>query len=73
MKQKPLSDIRYRIYIADGVTNFYLHDIIVYEHTEHYFFDADRRYAMFFRKWDTAMNYRERMIRAGYHPHIESF
>lgn len=71
-KRKP-PDVQYRIYISDGGTKFYLRDIIAHEHKEHYFFDVDRRYAMKFRKFDMARKYLERMQRADYHPHIESF
>lgn len=72
-RKRPPPEVQYRIYISDGGTRFYLRDIIAHEHNEHYFFDTDVRYAMRFRKWDMAMKYRERMVRANYHPHIESF
>lgn len=64
-------DDMYRLYISDGGTRFYLRDIIVHEKTDHYLFDVDRRYAMTFRKRETAMKYRNRMISAKYHPQIE--
>lgn len=66
-------EVRYRIYISDCGTKFYLRDIIAYEHEEHYFFDVDRRFAMRFQKYDTAMKYGERMVQADYHPYIETF
>lgn len=71
-RQKPPPEVRYRIYISDGGTKFYLRDIIAHEHKEHYFFDTDSRYAMRYRSFDIALKYRERMVSAGYHPHIES-
>jgi len=72
-RKKQQTETRYRIYISDGGTRFYLRDIVAHEKREHYFFDTDSRYAMWHRSFDTAMKYRERMVDAGYHPHIESF
>lgn len=70
-KQMQPPERQFRIYISDGGTKFYLRDVIVCDKNDHYFFDVDRRFAMTFRKMNTAMKYRERMILLNYHPHIE--
>ena len=62
---------RYRIYISDGGTKFYLRDWIICDQFDNLIFDVDRHYAMVFKTWDAAMRYRERMILLNYHPHIE--
>lgn len=63
--------IQYRIYISDGNTRYYLRDWIVCDKYDNLVFDAELHFAMKFRKWNTAMQYREKMVRLGYHPHIE--
>ena len=55
---------RYRIYISDGGTKYYLRDWII--------FDVDRNRAMKFKSWDAVMRFRDKMIGLDYHPHIES-
>lgn len=62
---------RYRIYISDGGTRFYLRDWMICDKRDNLIFDVDRRYAMRFKSWDVAMKYREKMVNLGYHPHIE--
>ena len=69
--KNPPHGIRYRIYIADGGTKFYLRDWVVSDDLDNLVFDVDRRYAMLFMKFDIAMKYREKMIIMNYHPHIE--
>lgn len=68
---KPKQGVRYRIYISDGLTKFYLRDWIVTDHRDNLVFDVDRHYSMKFKSMETAMKYRERMILLNYHPHIE--
>ena len=63
---------RFRIYISDGGTKFYLRDWIICDQRDNLLFDVDVRYAMKFRDWNAAMKYRERMILLNYHPHIEA-
>lgn len=72
MKPAALPPTQYRIYIADGGTKFYLRDWIICDERDNLVFDAERRNAMKFRKWEAAMKYRERMILLDYHPNIEA-
>ena len=72
MTQQRADNIRYRIYISDGGTKFYLRDWIASDQRDNLVFDGDTRSSMKFKKLATAVRYRERMEALGYHPHIES-
>lgn len=63
---------RYRIYISDGDTKYYLRDWIICDEFNNLIFDVDRNRAMMFKSWDAVMRYREKMVGLDYHPHIES-
>lgn len=62
---------RYRIYISEHCTKFYLRDWVICDERDNLIFDADRRYAMKFRSWDAALKYHEKMKALKYDPHIE--
>ena len=63
---------KYRIYISDGGTKYYLRDWIICDEFNNLIFDVDRNRAMMFKSWDAVIRYREKMVGLDYHPHIES-
>ena len=63
---------KYRIYISDGSTKYYLRDWIICDAFNNLIFDVDRNSAMKFKSWDAVMRFRDKMIGLDYHPHIES-
>lgn len=62
---------KYRIYIVEDRRRHYLRTWTTWGKFEHLIFDVDARYAMKFRDFATAMDYRDRMIKMNYKPHIE--
>lgn len=72
MNHGKLPPTQYRIYIIDDQTRFYLRDWVVCDEYDHLIFDADRRYAMKFARWNIAMRCRDRMVILKYQPHIEA-
>ena len=66
-------ETRYRIYIQDGNTRFYLRDWIACDDNDHLVFDVDRRYAMRFKRWHTVKWYQRKMVAMGYTPFVDEY
>ena len=64
---------RYRIYIQEGRSRFYLRDWIVCDGNDNLIFHSDWRYAMRFQKWHVVRWYQKKMVELGYKPFVDEY